>query len=449
MAPSATASASSAASGPSQPTDRTTCTTSADRPNRGYVRLRSADTPRRGSATPAGGSIVGAVEPGTRPRGATLLADALLAVPLGAIMVVGTVGAASNQPIAAPLDALTFVLIGLAIAALPLRRAFPLPALALIVAATALYIALGYPFGPILFAVAVGVYTVASLLPVRRSLAAWAVTAAALAIPVMTVHVDWARWQVDLPLLGVFTAAFLAPWAVGTVVRLRRESAAASRAESLRDREYQERLRTAQDVHDIVGHGLAAITMQAGVALHVLDRSPRQAREVIESIKASSQDALDELRATLAVFRSAQFPSAQFPSAQDGRAPTPGLDRLDILVARTTEAGVPVDLVHDGERARMTATVELTAYRIVQESLTNVLRHAGPARATVRLTHAPDALLVEITDTGRGPAGDDGGQGITGMRARAGAVGGTLEAGPGRNGGFTVRARLPLDGRDT
>ncbi|MDQ3150647.1 MAG: sensor histidine kinase [Actinomycetota bacterium] len=380
------------------------------------------------------------MEPGTRPRGATLLADALLAVPLGAIMVVGTVGAASNQPIAAPLDALTFVLVGLAIAALPLRRAFPLPALAVIVAATALYIALGYPFGPILFAVAVGVYTVASLLPVRRSLAAWAVTAAALAIPVMTVHVDWARWQVDLPLLGVFTAAFLAPWAVGTVVRLRRESAAASRAESLRDREYQERLRTAQDVHDIVGHGLAAITMQAGVALHVLDRSPRQAREVLESIKASSQDALDELRATLAVFR----------SAGDGRAPTPDLDRLDVLVARTTGAGVPVDLVHDGERVRMPATVELTAYRIVQESLTNVLRHAGPTRATVRLAHAPDALTVEITDTGRGPSGDDGeGQGITGMRARAGAVGGTLEAGPGRGGGFIVRARLPLDGRDT
>ncbi|MGI9063886.1 MAG: DUF7134 domain-containing protein, partial [Pseudonocardiaceae bacterium] len=211
------------------------------------------------------------MEPGTRPRGATLLTDALLAVALGAIMVVGTVGAASNQLVAAPLDALTFVLVGLAIAALPLRRAFPLPALAVIVAATALYIALGYPFGPILFAVAVGVYTVASLLPVRRSLVAWAVTAAVLAIPVMTVHVDWARWQVDVALLGVFTAAFLAPWAVGTVVRLRRESAAATRAESLRDREYQERLRTAQDVHDIVGHGLAAITMQAGVALHVLD----------------------------------------------------------------------------------------------------------------------------------------------------------------------------------
>ena len=202
----------------------------------------------------------------------------------------------------------------------------------------------------------------------------------------------------------------------------------------------RDRLRTAQDVHDIVGHGLAAITMQAGVALHVLDRSPRQAREVLESIKASSQDALDELRATLAVFR----------SAGDGRAPTPDLDRLDVLVARTTGVGVPVDLVHDGERVRMPATVELTAYRIVQESLTNVLRHAGPTRATVRLAHAPDALTVEITDTGRGPSGDDGeGQGITGMRARAGAVGGMLEAGPGRGGGFIVRARLPLDGRDT
>ena len=386
------------------------------------------------------------------PRARTLLADGALAVPLGAIMVVGTHFAALNSP-GQPLDALAYVLVGLTITTLPIRRLLPLTALAVAVVVCSTYLALGYPDGPILLAMPVTQYTVGARFPVRRSLPAYA--AGAVVLGVTELVTDWSVWTAELGQFGGWLVAGLAPWAVGTVVRLRRESVRAAQAEQRRDREYQERLRTAQDVHDIVGHGLAAISMQAGVALHVLDRSPEQARQMLTSIKASSQDALDELRATLAVFRSAQFPSAQFPSAQfpsaqDGRAPTPGLDRLDILVARTTEAGVPVDLVHDGERARMPATVELTAYRIVQESLTNVLRHAGSAQATVRLAHAPDALTVEITDTGRGPAGDDGdGQGITGMRARAGAVGGTLEAGPGRSGGFTVRARLPLDGRDT
>ncbi|MPZ66337.1 MAG: sensor histidine kinase [Pseudonocardiaceae bacterium] len=380
-------------------------------------------------------------QPASRSRTRMLLADGALAVPLGLIMVVGTFGAAMNPnqvPAPRPLDALTFVFVGLAIAALPARRVLPLSALAVIVAATSAYIALRYPFGPILFAVAVGVYTVASRYPVRRSLPAWALTAVALAVPVTAVQFEWQRWLVELSLLGVFTTAFLAPWAVGTAVRLRRESVQAARTERARDRAYQERLRTAQDVHDIVGHGLAAISMQAGVALHVLDRSPERAREMLASIKATSQDALDELRATLAVFRA--------PADGAERAPTPGLDQLDGLVNRTIEAGLPVELVRTGEQGHLPASVEMTAYRIVQESLTNVLRHAGPATATVRVEHAAAELLVEVTDTGDGPAETtDAGQGITGMRARAAAVGGTLEAGPGRDGGFAVRARLPVE----
>lgn len=372
-----------------------------------------------------------------------LLTDAALAVPLGLIMVVGTVGASMdpNQvPAPRPLDALTFVLVGLAIAALPVRRVLPLPALAVIVVATSAYIALRYPFGPILFAVAVGVYTVAGRYPVRRSLPAWALTVVALAVPVIAVQFERQRWLVELSLLGVFTAALLAPWAVGTAVRLRRESVQVRRAEQARDRAYQERLRTAQDVHDIVGHGLAAISMQAGVALHVLDRSPDRARELLASIKASSEDSLDELRATLAVFRA--------PGDGTERAPAPGLDQLDGLVNRTIEAGLPVELVRTGEQGHLPASVEVTAYRIVQESLTNVLRHAGAATATVWVEHAAGQLLVEVIDTGDGPAGTaDAGQGITGMTARAAAVGGTLEAGPGRGGGFAVRARLPVEVR--
>lgn len=368
------------------------------------------------------------------PRASTLLADAALAVPLGAIMVVGTHFATMNEPGEAA-DALAFGLVALAIVALPARRLLPRVALAGTTAAAAAYVALGYAGGPIYLAWLVTQYTIGAHRPVRASLPAYAGSAAVLVATELAF--SRAGWVSELGQAAAFIVVGLAPWAVGTIVRMRRESAAAAREEQRRDRAYQERLRTAQDVHDIIGHGLAAISMQAGVGLHVLDRSPEQAREVLKSIKASSQDALDELRSTLAVFRST-----------DGqREPAPGLDRLDTLVSRTTEAGVPAELVRAGALRRLPASVELTAYRIVQEALTNVLRHAGTASATVRLEQADEELTVQISDTGRGDdagvgAGD--GQGIAGMRARAGTVGGTLEAGPRPGGGFTVRARLPV-----
>ena len=372
------------------------------------------------------------------PRARTLLADGALAVPLGAIMVVGTHFTALNSP-GQPLDALAYVLVGLTITTLPIRRLLPLTALAVAVVVCSTYLALGYPDGPILLAMPVTQYTVGARFPVRRSLPAYA--AGAVVLGVTELVTDWSVWTAELGQFGGWLVAGLAPWAVGTVVRLRRESVRAAQAEQRRDREYQERLRTAQDVHDIVGHGLAAISMQAGVALHVLDRSPEQARQMLTSIKASSQDALDELRATLAVFRASGDEEAQ-------RVPAPGLDRLDALVQRTVEAGVPAELIRTGERGRLPASVELTAYRIVQESLTNVLRHAGPATATVQVEHTPDALIVQVDDTGGGPgAGNGVGQGITGMHARAGAVGGTVATGPGPDGGFSVRARLPVNSR--
>ncbi|MQA12911.1 MAG: sensor histidine kinase [Pseudonocardiaceae bacterium] len=337
-----------------------------------------------------------------------------------------------------PADALAFTLVGVAVAALPIRRLLPRVALAAAVASAVAYLALGYPDGPVFLALPVTLYTVGSRYPVRQSLPAYGASAVVLGATELVT--DWSTWLAELGQFGGWIVGGLAPWAVGTVVRFRRESVQAARAEQARDRAYQERLRTAQDVHDIVGHGLAAISMQAGVALHVLDRSPEQAREMLTSIKASSQDALDELRATLAVFRA--------PDDGTERDPAPGLDRLDALVNRTIEAGLPVELVRTGEHGHLPASVEMTAYRIVQESLTNVLRHAGPATATVRVEQAPDELTVEVTDSGRGSVEDAGtGQGITGMRARAGAVGGTLEAGRRPGGGFTVRARLPVEGR--
>lgn len=370
------------------------------------------------------------------PRARSLVADGVLALLVAAAVLAGSVPAGADQPLARPVDTLGYGLGLLAAAMLALRRVWPLTTLAIVVVAMAVHLGLGYPFGPIVFPVLIATYTVATRYSVRRSGAATAVAAVLLVGPVLG-DAWWDDGFVTLArIAGSLTLFGLAPWAVGTVVRLLRESVQATRAEQLRRRTDQERLRTAQDVHDIVGHGLAAISMQAGVALHVLERSPAQAREVLAAIKASSEDALDELRVTLAVFRA---------SVGEDRAPAPGLDRLPVLVDRTTEAGVPVELVHAGERTRLPASVEATAYRIVQESLTNVLRHAGPSSATVRIEYASDELTLDITDTGHGPVGSDGaGQGVTGMRARAAAVGGTLEAGPGPDGGFAVRARLPV-----
>jgi len=370
-------------------------------------------------------------------------ADLALAAAVTAFMVVGTIGAANETtlPVARDLDALTFVLIAVAGLGLALRRFRPLLGLALAVVATAVYLALNFPYGPIFFSVAITTYSVAAHHPVRRSLPAWAATAVLLAVPAGT-DADW-----DGPLLAAvqlagFLSWSLAAWAIGTVVRTARASAGRSRAERERQQAYEERLRTAQDVHDIVGHGLAAISMQAGVALHVLERSPARARELLEAIRQSSQQSLDELRATLAVFR------ASGAETEADRAPLAGLHDMDVLLTRMADSGVPVELRTSGEPVQLLSSVDNAAYRIVQESLTNVLRHADAASAEVHVAYGPDALVLEITDTGRGPrrTAPDG-QGLAGMAARARSLGGSVHTGPGPTGGFLVRARLPIGGR--
>jgi len=236
----------------------------------------------------------------------------------------------------------------------------------------------------------------------------------------------------------------LPPWAIGTVVRLGREAARSARQDETRQRGYEERLRIAREVHDVVGHGLAVINLQAAVALHVGGRRPEQAQVALETIKRSSKDALEELQGTLAVFRQ---PEAESPDG--ARRPAPGLGQLEALVAAMGEGGLPVEVVVTGDRVSLPGVVDLAAYRIVQESLTNVVRHAGPATATVRVSYQPGAVGLEIADTGRGrrsAAARPGRHGIAGMRERAAAVGGTLEAAPSAEGGFRVRARLPFEG---
>jgi signal transduction histidine kinase len=223
----------------------------------------------------------------------------------------------------------------------------------------------------------------------------------------------------------------IVPLALGLGVRVGRESVARERAEELRRHAYEERLRIAQEVHDVVGHGLAAINMQAEIALHVLPKRPEHAQTALQAISRTSKEALDELRATLTVLR------------RDGDVRL-GLARLDEIVARLEGAGVPVTVTVRGARRSLPDDVDLAGYRIVQEALTNVLRHAGAAPATVQVEYRPDTVTIEVIDTGGAPAEPNtDGHGLAGMRERVAALGGQFEAGPRADRGFRVYACLP------
>jgi len=357
-----------------------------------------------------------------------LVAAAVLA---GGVAAAGPAGA--NQPGTTRPDGIAYALIAVAALALVVRRHWPLVTLVVATVATSTYLVLRYPYGPALLAVVVAVYTVAARLPMRRAVPAATAALAVLLLHTVTGAVDWTGALPGSSLVVV-------PFAVGATVRLGRESAARARDERIRDETYEARLRVAQEVHDVVGHGLAAINMQAEIALHVLPKRPEQAEAALTRIARTSKDALDELRATLAVVRRSE--------AAEQRTPDPGLAQLDRLVARLAGTGVPVDVHVTGEPRELPAAVDFAAYRVVQESLTNVLRHAGKATATVRVAYRPDAVTVEVTDTGSGGVAPDGhpGQGIPGMRARVAAMGGEFTAGPAAGGGFRVRADLPVPG---
>jgi signal transduction histidine kinase len=198
-----------------------------------------------------------------------------------------------------------------------------------------------------------------------------------------------------------------------------------------------ERLRIAQELHDVVAHSMGVIAVQAGVGSHVIETDPAEAKRSLDAISVTSRTTLAEIRRLLGVLRSDGDGAAY--------APAPGLADLDRLVADIRAAGVGVDIVTEGTPHEVPPGVDLTAYRIVQEALTNVLKHAGPARAAVTVGYEPDAITLEVVDDGRGINGraTEGGHGLLGMRERVAVYGGTLDAGPRVGGGFRVAARLP------
>jgi signal transduction histidine kinase len=199
----------------------------------------------------------------------------------------------------------------------------------------------------------------------------------------------------------------------------------------------EERARIARELHDVIAHHVSMIVVQAGAERRVLDETNASTREVLESVEQIGRGALTEMRRLLGMLRG---------DAHEPLSPQPGLDDLSTLVGQLREAGLPVELQVDGERRELPIGIELSAYRIVQEALTNALKHAGDARTTVHVGYGPDSLELEITDdgVGSGARASAGGHGLVGMRERVALYGGRFDASPDPSGGFVVRVRLPI-----
>jgi signal transduction histidine kinase len=249
---------------------------------------------------------------------------------------------------------------------------------------------------------------------------------------------------VDIRTLTVSTV-IAAAWAIGLAVRQQRAYTGGLREQAERRAQAQvaeERLRIARELHDVVAHGMSLIAVQAGVANHVIGQRPDEAARALASIETTSRAALGEMRRLLGVLRDSDG-AREDPALE----PSPGLADMGDLVSHTEHAGIRVDLEVRGQPVALPAGVDLTAYRIVQEALTNVVKHAGADATRVVVAYGPEAISLEIADDGHGVAGPlEEGHGIVGMRERVGLYGGQLEAGPIPGRGFRVSARLPLGG---
>ncbi|MFJ8014322.1 sensor histidine kinase [Streptomyces sp. NPDC096339] len=328
-------------------------------------------------------------------------------------------------------------------ALLVVRHRHPVLVVYAVAAVDLVYIGAGYPYGPVFISLAVACF--AAVIAGRRR-AAWGAVGLLWAGHLLIAHwlYRWLPPTGDGPApwaqeLGI-TAWVLAMLALAEVVRARREQWARERAERAaaeRRRVGEERLRIARELHDVLAHSISVINVQAGVGLALLDTDPEQARTALTTIKAASKEALGEVRQVLDTLRA---------PGDAPRTPAPGLDRLPELVEQAAAAGLTVDVAVEGSPRALAPGMDLAAFRILQEALTNVVRHSGSRTARVRIGWQPGALELCVDDEGP-PTGDPAGgsgNGLIGMRERASALGGGIEAGPRPDGGFRVVARLPL-----
>jgi signal transduction histidine kinase len=388
-----------------------------------------------------------------------------------ALGVVGTVGAAHDAGSgAAHLNAMALALVVVAVAAAVLARLAPTAACLAAIGMVFAYGVAGFPGGPIYLAVTVTLFRAVDPERPRRSVVLGVVAVLASVGESAATH-GFSNLAQGVGTVVGSIAWVGAPLVLGHFIATRRAYTAslaerAHLAEQTREEEGQrrvteERLRIARELHDVLAHTISVINVQAGMAVHVMDSRPEEARQAMATVRETSHEAMRELRSVLDVLR--EEPPAGGRTSTDatphplGRresgppAPAPGLAELPALLSTMIQAGLPTRLTTHGEPRQLPRVVDLAAYRIVQESLTNVLRHAHASNADVVVTHGAE-LRVEISDDGHAFVGENDaapGHGITGMRERAQSLGGSLEAGPRGGGGFRVEAVLPIAERAT
>jgi signal transduction histidine kinase len=390
-----------------------------------------------------------------RRRITPIVGDVLLTL-LVALLSLGAVGAhhwASNLAhgrIGGPTswEAIAVTLLG----TLPLlvRRRYPLAVLGATEVAEAIYLAIG-PLDSAFngLAMAVALYTVATRTDRRTSIIVAALVGCVNEL-VMVVDLLLGRTVGGHNVISM-AVLVIGSWSLGNNVRTRRAYLAQleerarrlelEREENTRRAVQEERAHIARELHDVVAHHVSAIAVQAGAAAEIAERNPQRARDALRLIQATSREALAEMRTLLNVLHSGD-------ELGGDRSPQPSLEHVDRLASQSRAAGLPVTIEVEGSRRPLPEALDVTAYRIVQEALTNSLKHAGPARAHVLLRFGADALELEVADDGRGaPAGGNGsseGRGLIGMRERVALFGGELSAGSANGRGFVVQARLPL-----
>ncbi|MER5334131.1 sensor histidine kinase [Micromonospora sp. NPDC002717] len=396
-----------------------------------------------------------------------LAQDVVLALFITVMQVQGTVVLAAargtEQRSLADFGYLGFALLVVGGLVVSVRRSWPVPVFVTAALASLVYYALEFPDGYGWLGLFVALYTLTAYGDGRRSLVVAGVGIAVLAVGWLVAAADiepraaigWVFFRIGASVMSAALGESVrSRRVIAAEAQVRAELAERTREEEARARVDAERLRIAREVHDTVAHAIAIINVQSGVTAHVLDKRPEVAREALQTIEQTSSRALREMRTILGVLR----------DDNNGRVPYPGLEQVDELTAKARDAGLDIKLEQSLPATPLPSAVGIAVYRILQESITNVIRHVGPTRVTVALHQGNDVLEIRVTDEGRCAAPGDAptdpqpparhrpstgssarpGHGILGMRERCQLLGGDLDAKPTPTGGFEVTARLPL-----